>query len=143
MANTPTELSGGVRHKFVSDTLGTNTPTELSGVIIVNGHDLRAVRLSSEPRNAPATPAGAFACRYAAPAVWGGTIRDVQGLGRVTVIGLLALSGCVSEAAPDEAAGGSISGSVASWAPSPDDRTALASTLRERLEGFIAEQDMP
>ena len=27
---TPTELSGGIRHKFVSDTLGTNTPTELS-----------------------------------------------------------------------------------------------------------------
>ena len=27
--------------------------------------------------------------------------------------------------------------------PSLEDRTALASTLRERLEGFIAEQDMP
>ena len=31
LANTPTELSGGIRHKFVGDTLGTNTPTELSG----------------------------------------------------------------------------------------------------------------
>jgi len=36
-ANTPTELSGGIRHKFVSDTLGTNTPTELSGGIIGDG----------------------------------------------------------------------------------------------------------
>lgn len=32
-ANTPTELSGGIRHKFVSDTLGTTTPSELSGGI--------------------------------------------------------------------------------------------------------------
>ena len=37
LANTPTELSGGVRHKFVSDTLGTTTPTELSGGIIGDG----------------------------------------------------------------------------------------------------------
>ena len=37
MANTPTELSGGIRHKFVSDTLGTNTPTEVSGGFIGDG----------------------------------------------------------------------------------------------------------
>ena len=35
--NTPTELSGGIRHKFVSETLGTTTPTELSGGIIGDG----------------------------------------------------------------------------------------------------------
>ena len=37
LANTPTKLSGGIRHKFVSDTLATNTPTELSGGIIGDG----------------------------------------------------------------------------------------------------------
>ena len=46
LANTPAELSGGIRHKFVSDTLGTNTPAELSGgIIVVNGHK-RTVPLS-------------------------------------------------------------------------------------------------
>jgi len=46
LANTPTELSGGIRHKFAGDTLGTNTPTELSGgIIVVNGHK-RTVPLS-------------------------------------------------------------------------------------------------
>ena len=30
-ANTPSELSGGVRHKYVGDAVGTNTPSELSG----------------------------------------------------------------------------------------------------------------
>jgi hypothetical protein len=30
-ANTPSELSGGIRHKFVGDAVGTNTPSELSG----------------------------------------------------------------------------------------------------------------
>ena len=33
-ANTPSELSGGIRHKFVSETVGTNTPTELTGGIV-------------------------------------------------------------------------------------------------------------
>jgi hypothetical protein len=37
LANTPAELSGGIRHKFVTDTLGTTTPTELSGGIIGDG----------------------------------------------------------------------------------------------------------
>jgi len=37
LANTPAELSGGIRHKFVGDTLGTNTPTELSGGFIGDG----------------------------------------------------------------------------------------------------------
>jgi hypothetical protein len=45
-ANTPSELAGGIRHKYVSDALGTNTPTEVSGgIIIVNGHK-RLVPLS-------------------------------------------------------------------------------------------------
>ena len=52
-ANTPSELNApgwssppGSRHKFMSDTLGTNTPAELSGGIIeVNGHK-RTVPLS-------------------------------------------------------------------------------------------------
>jgi len=30
-ANTPTELSGGIRHKFAGGALGTTTPSELSG----------------------------------------------------------------------------------------------------------------
>jgi hypothetical protein len=46
LANTPTELSGWIRHKFASDTPGTNTPTELTGgFIMVNGHE-RTVPLS-------------------------------------------------------------------------------------------------
>jgi hypothetical protein len=30
-ANTPSELSGGIRHKYVEDAVGANTPSELSG----------------------------------------------------------------------------------------------------------------
>jgi hypothetical protein len=30
-ANTPSELSGGIRHKYVGDAVGANTPSELSG----------------------------------------------------------------------------------------------------------------